>query len=294
MLLSMAVLVVIILITGEPLTWYWLLAIPVLLLQTIFNVGRRPVRGPARLAGQRLQPAAAVPAADLDVPLRRAVQHRDAAASAAHRWLVAVLQLNPAALYITLMRNALLLTQRQSAPGSQAVNAQLCAVWTARATMPDADQAQLMHSALLPVRTPTRSLLVLRHRLGGARPRGRVLLLLASGGEVRPWLSQWWSSTTCTSSTASTARAATAAPPRPRCCGSWAARPAAPSARCTRSAACRSSPTAATPSASSAATARASRRCCGRSPACCRPSRATSTPPARRRCSASTPRCSTT
>ncbi len=50
MLLSMAVLVVIILITGEPLTWYWLLAIPALLLQTIFNVGRRPVRGPARLA----------------------------------------------------------------------------------------------------------------------------------------------------------------------------------------------------------------------------------------------------
>src|SRR5215831_578652 len=39
MLLSMAVLVVILLATGEPLTVYWLLAIPALLLQTLFNVG---------------------------------------------------------------------------------------------------------------------------------------------------------------------------------------------------------------------------------------------------------------
>src|ERR1700735_1469556 len=41
MFLSMAVLIVIVLATGEPVTWYWLLAIPVLLLQTIFNVGVR-------------------------------------------------------------------------------------------------------------------------------------------------------------------------------------------------------------------------------------------------------------
>ncbi len=39
MFLSMAVMVVIILIRGEPVTWYWLLVIPALLLQTIFNVG---------------------------------------------------------------------------------------------------------------------------------------------------------------------------------------------------------------------------------------------------------------
>ena len=39
MLLSMVVLAVIVLATGEPVTWYWLLAIPALLLQTIFNVG---------------------------------------------------------------------------------------------------------------------------------------------------------------------------------------------------------------------------------------------------------------
>ena len=30
---------VIVLATGEPVTWYWLLVIPALLLQTMFNVG---------------------------------------------------------------------------------------------------------------------------------------------------------------------------------------------------------------------------------------------------------------
>ena len=43
--------------------------------------------------------------------------------------VVAVLQLNPAALYITLMRNALLVTQRQSCAGLEPFNAQLCAEW---------------------------------------------------------------------------------------------------------------------------------------------------------------------
>jgi teichoic acid transport system permease protein len=36
---SMAVLIAIVLITGEPITWQWLLAVPALLLQSIFNAG---------------------------------------------------------------------------------------------------------------------------------------------------------------------------------------------------------------------------------------------------------------
>src|SRR6266487_4911913 len=39
LLLSFAVLFVIILAYGEPVTWYWLLIIPLLALQTLFNVG---------------------------------------------------------------------------------------------------------------------------------------------------------------------------------------------------------------------------------------------------------------
>ena len=120
MLLSMAVLIVIVLPPGEPVTWYWLLAIPALLLQTIFNVGVGLFV--ARLGSQVNDFSQLLPflmrtwlyvsgvlfsIATLDVNIRRRTK------------IVALLQLNPAALYITLIRNALLLTQRQSAPGSK-------------------------------------------------------------------------------------------------------------------------------------------------------------------------------
>ncbi|WP_020576877.1 ABC transporter permease [Actinopolymorpha alba] len=39
MLVSLAVLGVIVLLTGEPITWAWLLVVPALILQTIFNTG---------------------------------------------------------------------------------------------------------------------------------------------------------------------------------------------------------------------------------------------------------------
>jgi teichoic acid transport system permease protein len=39
LVVSMIVLAAIVLGAGEPLTWYWLLAIPALLLQATFNVG---------------------------------------------------------------------------------------------------------------------------------------------------------------------------------------------------------------------------------------------------------------
>ena len=83
------------------LTWTWLLAIPALLLQTIFNVGVGLAGRAARLAGQRLQPAAAVPDAHLALRLRRAVQHPDRRPRRNAK-IVALLEINPAALYITL------------------------------------------------------------------------------------------------------------------------------------------------------------------------------------------------
>jgi teichoic acid transport system permease protein len=39
LMISFAVVFAVVLATGEPLTWYWLLIIPVLVLQTLFNVG---------------------------------------------------------------------------------------------------------------------------------------------------------------------------------------------------------------------------------------------------------------
>jgi len=46
------------------------------------------------------------------------------------------MQLNPASLYITLMRLAMLQTQRESAPGSAPPNAALCAAWPGKSGSP--------------------------------------------------------------------------------------------------------------------------------------------------------------
>ncbi len=128
MFLSMVVLVAIVLATGEPLTWYWLLVIPALLLQTIFNVGVGMLV--ARLGSQVNDFSQLLPF------LMRtwlyvsgvlfSIQTLDIKT---HRWLVVLLELNPAALYITLIRNALLQSQRLSAPGSKPYNQALCHTW---------------------------------------------------------------------------------------------------------------------------------------------------------------------
>ncbi len=128
MLLSMVVLAAIVLGTGEPLTWYWLLAIPVLLLQTIFNVGVGLLV--ARLGSQVNDFSQLLPFLLRTWLYMSGVLFNIGTLSLrSHRWIVVALQLNPAALYITLMRNALLLTQRESTPGSKPYNAELCARW---------------------------------------------------------------------------------------------------------------------------------------------------------------------
>jgi teichoic acid transport system permease protein len=128
MLLSMVVLAVIVLATGEPLTWYWLMAIPVLLLQTIFNVGVGLLV--ARLGSQVNDFSQLLPfLLRTWMYMSGVLFNIGTLALRSHRWIVIALQLNPAALYITLMRNSLLLTQRESTPGSKPFDARLCAQW---------------------------------------------------------------------------------------------------------------------------------------------------------------------
>jgi teichoic acid transport system permease protein len=139
MFLSMAVMVVIILIRGEPITWYWLLAIPVLLLQTIFNIGVGMFV--ARLGSQvndfsQLLPFLLRTWMYMSGVLFSILTVAQSGFGKAHHEIVALLQINPAAVYITLMRNAMLLTQRQSAPGSQPGNARICALWPGTAANP--------------------------------------------------------------------------------------------------------------------------------------------------------------
>lgn len=129
MFLSMAVLVVIILARGEPVTLYWLLAIPVLLLQTIFNVGVGLFV--ARLGSQVNDFSQLLPFLLRTWMYMSGVMFSIATLTQVSSKIRAILQLNPAALYITLMRNALLRTQRLSFPGAKPPNADLCAQWHA-------------------------------------------------------------------------------------------------------------------------------------------------------------------
>jgi hypothetical protein len=67
-----------------------------------------------------------------------------------HHELVAILQINPAAVYITLMRNALLLSQRLSAPGAKPENARICATWPGTAKHPHYYASAYCHAVINP------------------------------------------------------------------------------------------------------------------------------------------------
>jgi teichoic acid transport system permease protein len=133
MALAMAVLVAIVLGTGEPITWYWLLVIPALLLQTIFNLGIGLFA--ARIGSQvndfsQLLPFLMRTWLYLSGVLF-SIQNLGLAGQslADHKWAVPLLEINPAAVYITLVRNSILASQRLSAPGSQPYNAARCTHW---------------------------------------------------------------------------------------------------------------------------------------------------------------------
>ncbi|HEY2640044.1 MAG TPA: ABC transporter permease [Streptosporangiaceae bacterium] len=128
MLLSMVVLIPILLLTGEPLTWYWLLAIPALLLQTIFNVGIG--LGVARLGSQVNDFSQLLPFLMRTwLYVSGVLFSIQTLFHAASSKVITLLELNPAALYITLVRNAVLASQRESAPGSKPFNLARCTLW---------------------------------------------------------------------------------------------------------------------------------------------------------------------
>jgi teichoic acid transport system permease protein len=130
--------VVIIVIRGEPITWYWLLAIPVLLLQTIFNLGVGLFA--ARLGSQVNDFSQLLPFLMRTWMYASGVMFSIAGLSnniaglgyRTSHLIKVILQLNPTALYITLMRNAMLEKERISAPGSKPFNAVKCAQWATK------------------------------------------------------------------------------------------------------------------------------------------------------------------
>lgn len=127
MLLSMVVLAVIVLATGEPITWHWLLAIPALLLQTMFNVG---VGLAVARVGSSVNDFSQLMPFLMRTWLYASGVIFQISTLAVKGVYVAILQINPAAVYITLVRQAVLQTQRASQPGSQPYNKALCRQWS--------------------------------------------------------------------------------------------------------------------------------------------------------------------
>jgi teichoic acid transport system permease protein len=109
MVASMSVLIVIVLVTGEPVTLEWLLVAPILLVQATFNLGLAMLG--ARLGSKLIDIRQIVPffmrvwmygSAVLYTPARFAKMFEH------HPTLLAIVESNPLLIYIELMRHALM------------------------------------------------------------------------------------------------------------------------------------------------------------------------------------------
>jgi len=124
---SLVVIFATVLAIGQPITWYWLLIIPVLLMQTLFNVGAGFIL--ARFGAGFDDVSQLLPFIVRTWFYASGVMFsiQTYANLAHHPTIARILQYNPAAIYITLARNALLQSQRQSMPGARPYNQALCA-----------------------------------------------------------------------------------------------------------------------------------------------------------------------
>ena len=135
LLLSFTVLFVIILAYGEPLTWYWLLTPLVLVFQTLFNVGCAFIL--ARWGSGFDDVSQLLPfiirtwmyASGVIFSISTSLALVPGQSLYNHKHLAYLLQINPAAVYITLIRNSLLTQQRISMPGYHPYNALRCAMY---------------------------------------------------------------------------------------------------------------------------------------------------------------------
>jgi len=131
LLLSMIVMFAIVLGTGEPLTWYWLLLVPALLMQATFNMGAALIM--ARLGAGAQDISQLVPFLLRVWRYFCGVMYSIASLPASlPEWAKNVLSFNPAAVYISLTRDAIMATFREDAPGAKPYHAAQCAVFTAR------------------------------------------------------------------------------------------------------------------------------------------------------------------
>ncbi|HLH84365.1 MAG TPA: ABC transporter permease, partial [Trebonia sp.] len=128
MLVGMIVLFAIMLVSGEPLTWYWFLLVPVIALQTAFNVGAALIV--ARLGGAMADVSELIPFILRITRYFCGVMYMVTTLPAkVPEWGIKLLSLNPPAVFISLVRVALMRSYRQNAPGNQPYSARLCSLF---------------------------------------------------------------------------------------------------------------------------------------------------------------------
>jgi teichoic acid transport system permease protein len=116
LLISMAVLLVIVVATGEDITWYWLLLVPVLALQLLFNIGisLAIARAGAFVRDiQQLLPFITRSWLYFSGVFFFIPEMAKKFADKGHPWVGHVLEANPGAVYIELMRTSLMQSFRQ-------------------------------------------------------------------------------------------------------------------------------------------------------------------------------------
>jgi len=128
MLIGMIVVVIAMLASGQWPTWYWLLLIPIGVLQTMFNTGAALIV--ARLGGAMADVSELIP---FFLRISRyfcGVMYLVYAVTYRYpNWVQWVLSLNPIAVYISLFRVAFMTSYRQDSPGNAPYNAQLCSTF---------------------------------------------------------------------------------------------------------------------------------------------------------------------
>ena len=125
MLVGMIVLFPVMLVSGEPLTWYWFLMVPAVVLQTAFNIGAALIV--ARLGGSLADVSELIPFILRITRYFCGVMYMVTTLPAkVPTWGIKLLSLNPPAVYISLVRTALMTTYRNDSPGAKPYSAFYC------------------------------------------------------------------------------------------------------------------------------------------------------------------------
>jgi teichoic acid transport system permease protein len=133
LLVSMLVVFAIVLADDEYFTWYWFLVIPVLLLQAMFNMGAAMLM--ARLGASAQDFSQLIPFLTRIWRYFCGVMYSLTSLpsfATLPGWAKDLISLNPAAVYISLVRYALMWSQRAYAPGAQPYNAAKCALFNSK------------------------------------------------------------------------------------------------------------------------------------------------------------------